>query len=181
MQFIQQSKYSTVYYDPHDDTFIKTFQPKLIDHLRYSLGIRPHPGHNFAKIAAKLQTLGIATPSIVIAKKRYLVTSNVRGVALKTRILDSPDLQARYLDILATYYHHDIHCRGLHTDNFLVRDNVIYAIDLDAYKAPTFFKYSKREFLECLQRSLKGDEAFLFDRLLKRLALDEDYQPLSKH
>ncbi|MCK0714579.1 hypothetical protein ACFO0U_12665 [Chromohalobacter sarecensis] len=178
MQLIQHSKYSTVYYDPQNDTFIKTFHPKPVDHLRYSLGVRPHPGHNFAMIAAKLKSLGIATPEIVTAKKRYLVTTNVHGVALKELILDSPLLQERYLDILVSYYHNDIHCRGLHTDNFLVKNNEIYAIDLDAYKAPRFFKYSKREFLDCLQRSLKGNETFLFDRLLKRLALDTDYRPL---
>lgn len=178
MQLIQRGKYSLVYFDPDKDHFIKTFQPKSFDRLRYALRVRSYPGHNFARIAARLAALDIASPIIVEADKYRLVTGNVHGTPLKQLILDSEALQTRYLDILVAYYRHDIHCRGLHTDNFLVRDGEIVAIDLDAYKAPRFFKYSKREFLDCLKRSLKGSEAFLFQRLLERLGLDSDYQSI---
>ncbi|MFD2190225.1 hypothetical protein [Pistricoccus aurantiacus] len=178
MQLIQSGKYSMVYFDPEKDHFIKLFHPKPFDKLRYALGVRPHPGHNFARIAARLAALDIASPTIVEARKYRLVTENVHGAPLKQLILASEALQTRYLDILVAYYRHDIHCRGLHTDNFLVRDGKVFAIDLDAYKAPRFFKYSKREFLDCLKRSLKGSEAFLFQRLLARLGLDSDYRPI---
>lgn len=87
-------------------------------------------------------------------------------------------LQEQYLDALTAFDHHGIHCRGLHTNNFLVRDERLFAIDLDAYKAPRWLRYSRREYLDCLRRSLKGEEAFLFARLLERLGLDEHYQPL---
>lgn len=178
MELIQSGKYSLVHYDPERDHFIKTFHPKAVDRLRYALRIRPYPGHNFALIAKRLEALGIATPTIVEADRYRLVTENIHGVPLKQLILTSTDLQEQYLEALIAYYRHDIHCRGLHTGNFLVREEKLFAIDLDAYKAPSLFKYSKREYLDCLKRSLKGQEAFLFIRLLERLGLDENYQAL---
>ncbi|MFG6666768.1 hypothetical protein ACGK9R_06635 [Halomonas sp. HNIBRBA4712] len=177
MQLIQTGKYSRVHFDPERDLFIKTFQPKPFDRLRYLLRIRPYPGRNFALIAARLEALGIATPTITEARRYRLVTENIHGVPLRERILDDPDLQAQYLDALVAFDREGIHCRGLHTGNFLVRDGRIFAIDLDAYKAPRFWRYPRREYLDCLSRSLTGDEAFLFQRLLDRLGLDEHYRP----
>lgn len=178
MELIQSGKYSVVHYDPERDHFIKTFQPKPFDRLRYALRIRPYPGYNFALIAKRLDALSIATPTIVETARYRSVTENIHGTPLKRLILDSPVLQERYLDALETFDRHGIHCRGLHTNNFLVRDDRLFAIDLDAYKAPRWLRYSRREYLDCLRRSLKGQEAFLFTRLLERLGLDENYQPL---
>ncbi|KGE79548.1 hypothetical protein CVH10_11290 [Halomonas sp. ND22Bw] len=177
MQLIQTGKYSRVHFDPERDHFIKTFQPKAVDRLRYLARIRPYPGRNFALIASRLETLGIATPTIVEARPYRLVTENIHGVPLKQLILDSPDLQEQYLDALVAFDRDGIHCRGLHTDNFLVRDGRLFAIDLDAYKAPRWRRYPRREYLDCLSRSLKGNEAFLFARLLERLGVDEHYRP----
>ncbi|WP_447529055.1 hypothetical protein [Vreelandella sp. TE19] len=176
MQLIQTGKYSRVHFDPEHDQFIKTFQPKTFDRLRYLLRIRPYPGLNFALIASRLDALGIATPTITEARPYRLATQNIHGVALKELILDSPDLQAQYLDALVAFDQNGIHCRGLHTGNFLVRDGRMVAIDLDAYKAPRWWRYSRREYLNCLSRSLTGDEAFLFTRLLERLGLDANYR-----
>jgi len=166
MQLIQTGKYTEVHFDPEQDVFIKTFSPKPSDRWRYRLGIRRYPGHNFRYVASRLARLGIATPRIVESHRYRLVTANVHGVALKQRILDDPTLQQRYLDILIALYHDRIHCRGLHTNNFLVKDGRIVAIDLDAYKAPRVFTYPKREFIDCLGRSLKDEEGFLFERFL---------------
>ncbi|MCP1313297.1 MULTISPECIES: hypothetical protein [unclassified Halomonas] len=177
MQLIQTGKYSRVHFDAARDLFIKTFQPKRFDRLRYLLRIRPYPGRNFSLVAARLEALGIATPTIVEARPYRLVTKNIHGVALRERILDSPALQDQYLDALIAFDRHGIHCRGLHTGNFLVRDETLFAIDLDAYKLPRLVRYSRREYLDCLSRSLAGDEAFLFTRLLDRLGLDEQYRP----
>lgn len=175
LQLIQTGKYSRVDYDPERDEFIKTFSPKRFDRLRYFLRIRPYPGHNFAIIAAHLDRLGIATPTIVESDKYRLVTENIHGVPLKQRIQDSEALQTQYLDALEGFYHHGIHCRGLHTDNFLVRDERIVAIDLDAYKAPhRLIRFPQAEYLDCLSRSLSGDEAFLYHALLKRLGLNAE-------
>lgn len=180
LQLIQTGKYTRVDYDPQRDLFIKTFTPKRFDRLRYLLRIRPYPGHNFALIARHLEALGIATPTIVEADKYRLVTANIHGVPLKQRIQDSEALQTQYLDALEAYYRHGIHCRGLHTNNFLVRDGRIVAIDLDAYKAPhRLIRFPQREYLDCLSRSLKGDEAFLFHALLERLGLGADFRPLT--
>lgn len=180
LQLIQTGKYSRVDYDPERDIFIKTFSPKHIDRLRYRLRLRPYPGHNFAIIAGHLESLGIATPAIVEASKYRLVTANVHGVPLQQCIQDSLDLQTQYLDALEALYRHGIHCRGLHTNNFLVRDQRIVAIDLDAYKAPhPLMRFPRREYLSCLGRSLQGDEAFLFHALIKRLGQDASGHPLA--
>lgn len=178
MQLIQTGKYSRVHFDPECDHFIKTFQPKTFDRFRYLLRIRPYPGLNFALVASRLEALGIATPTIVEARPYRLVTENIHGVPLRQLILDSPDLQKQYLDALIAFDRDGIHCRGLHTDNFLVRDGRIFAIDLDAYKAPCLWRYPRREYLDCLSRSLKDDEAFLFIRLLERLGRDKNYRPI---
>ncbi|MBP5980985.1 MAG: hypothetical protein KA748_12355 [Halomonas sp.] len=177
MQLIQTGKYSRVYFYPECDHFIKTFQPKVFDRLRYLLRIRPYPGLNFALVASRLEALGIATPTIIEAHRYRLDTENIHGVPLKQLILDSPDLQEQYLDALVAFDHNGIHCRGLHTNNFLIRDGRLFAIDLDAYKVPRWWRYPRTEYLDCLSRSLKGDEAFLFTRLLERLGLDENYRP----
>lgn len=169
MQLIQTGKYTEVHYDPDQDAFIKTFTPKTSDRWRYRLGIRRYPGHNFRYVAGRLERLGIATPKILSAERYRLVTANVHGIALKKLVLDSPELQNRYLDILEALYRDRIHCRGLHTENFLVVDGEVIAIDLDAYKAPRAFTYPRREFIDCLSRSLKNDEAFLFERFLERV------------
>lgn len=180
LQLIQTGKYSRVDYDSERDIFIKTFSPKRFDRLRYMLRIRPYPGRNFALIAGRLEALGIATPTIVEVGKYRLVTANIHGMPLKQRIQDSESLQTQYLDALEAFYRNAIHCRGLHTNNFLVRDARIVAIDLDAYKVPhRLIRFPQREYLDCLSRSLKGDEAFLFQRLLARLGLDASYRPLA--
>lgn len=169
MQLIQTGKYSSVHYDPEHDTFIKTFSPNLTDRWRYRLGIRRYPGYNFRYVAKRLSLLGIQAPDIIESKRYRLVTANVNGVPLKQVIQDDPALQQRYVDILVALYRDRIHCRGLHTDNFLVKDGDIIAIDLDAYKAPRVFTYPRQEFIDCLSRSLKGDEAFLFQRFLQAI------------
>ncbi|UYF98562.1 hypothetical protein [Halomonas sp. GD1P12] len=179
MQLIQTGKYSRVYFDPARDHFIKTFHPKAFDRLRYLTRIRPYPGHNFALVAARLEALGIATPRIVEARPYRLVTDNVHGEPLRAHILDSPNLQEQYLDALAAFDHEGIHCRGLHTENFLVHEGRMVAIDLDAYKLPRWRRYPRREYLDCLSRSLAGPEYFLFERLLERLNLDAQYRPKS--
>ncbi len=176
MQLIQTGKYSRVHFDSELDHFIKTFQPKAFDKLRYLLRIRPYPGLNFALVASRLKALGIATPTITEARPYRLVTENIHGVPLRQLILGSTDLQEQYLDALVAFDREGIHCRGLHTGNFLVRDGCLFAIDLDAYKAPRWWRYPRREYLDCLSRSLEGDEAFLFTRLLERLGLDGNYR-----
>lgn len=182
LQLIQTGKYSRVDYDTERDIFIKTFSPKRFDRMRYLLRIRPYPGHNFAIIAKCLEALGIATPVIVETGKYRLVTENIHGAALKQRIQNSEALQVQYLDALEAFYHNGIHCRGLHTDNFLVRDERIVAIDLDAYKAPhRLIRFPQHEYLDCLSRSLHGDEIFLFHALLERLGLDANYRPQVSH
>lgn len=174
LQLIQTGKYSRVDYSPERDEFIKTFSPKRFDKLRYLLRIRPYPGHNFVIIARHLERLGIATPRIVEAEKYRLVTANIHGTPLKQHIQTSETLQAQYLDALEAFYRNGIHCRGLHTDNFLVRDDRIVAIDLDAYKAPhRLIRFPQAEYLDCLSRSLTGDEAFLYHALLKRLGVSK--------
>jgi hypothetical protein len=79
---------------------------------------------------------------------------------------------------LVAFDRHGILCRGLHTNNFLVRDGRLIVIDLAPYKLIPHWRFLRREYLDCLSRSLKGDEAFLFTRLLERLGLDEHYRPL---
>ncbi|MDN6179537.1 MAG: hypothetical protein L0I84_00810 [Halomonas subglaciescola] len=180
LELIQTGKYSRVDYDPEHDLFIKTFFPKRVDRLRYGLRLRPYPGINFVLIAKHLDALGIATPTIIAADKYRLVTANIHGKPLKQCIQASRVLQTQYLDAVEAYYRHGIHCRGLHTDNFLVRDDRIVAIDLDAYKVPhRLIRFPQHEYLDCLSRSLINEEAFLFHALLKRLSLDANYLPLA--
>ncbi|GEN22614.1 hypothetical protein [Halomonas cupida] len=173
LQLIQTGKYSRVHYDPDQDAFIKTFTPNTRDKWRYRLGIRRYPGHNFRHVARRLEALGISTPKILSAERYRLVTANIHGVALHDVIGNDARLQHRFVEILVTLCRNRIHCRGLHTNNFLVADGDIVAIDLDAYKAPRFFHYSRREFIDCLSRSLKGKEGFLFRNFLERLDTSE--------
>ncbi|ALM52105.1 hypothetical protein [Halomonas huangheensis] len=174
LQLIQTGKYSRVDYDPDQDAFIKTFTPNTRDRWRYRLGIRRYPGYNFRHVARRLEALGISTPEILSVERYRLVTANIHGTPLHDEICNDPQLQTQFVEILVTLFEHRIHCRGLHTNNFLVSEGDIIAIDLDAYKAPRFFHYSRQEFIDCLSRSLKGKEAFLFQNFLKRLDRSQD-------
>ncbi|WP_156105340.1 hypothetical protein [Litchfieldella xinjiangensis] len=169
MKLIQSGKYSHVYYDEAEDCFVKTFHPKIYDKLRYALGVKNHPGINFQVVANHLQQMGIATPEIIEAKKYRLVTRNVHGVPLKQEILGSHQLQDRFVAILVSLYNHGLLSRGLHTKNFLVSNQIVVAIDLDTYKLPSRFSNYRNEFIDCLGRSLKGDEAFLFERFISKV------------
>jgi hypothetical protein len=40
-------------------------------------------------------------------------------------------------------------------------------------------EFPQRDYLDCLSRSLHGDEAYLFHALLKRLQFDANYHPLT--
>ncbi len=80
---------------------------------------------------------------------------------------------------MVAFDRHGILCRGLHTNNVLVRDGRLIAIDLAPYKLIPHWRFPRREYLDCLSRSLKGDETFLFTRLLEWLGLDEHYPPVT--
>ncbi|ANF58806.1 hypothetical protein [Halotalea alkalilenta] len=173
MEFVQSGKYSEVHYDRSRKVFIKTFQPKLADRLRYALRIRPYPGRNFVIVAERLKALGIRVPEVLAFERYRLEMRDVEAPELRGLILDDVALQERYVELIIKLYRDRIHCRGLHTKNFLVKDGELVAIDLDAYKAPRLIHYSGREFLTCLKRSLGGPEAFLYQRIVERLGVTD--------
>ncbi|WP_442322410.1 hypothetical protein [Cernens ardua] len=173
MEFVLSGKYSTVYYDRGRKVYIKTFSPKRFDRLRYFLHIRPYPGKNFALVAHQLTEQGIRVPEILIAENYYLETRDIEGSQLRELLPDHPELQEKFVELIVTLFRAGIHCRGLNTKNFIVRDEELYAIDLDAYKAAGVIKFPEREFLENLKRAIKGPEAYLYDRIIQKLGIED--------
>lgn len=155
MQLIIKHKRSSVFYNSKTDTFIKTFKPKAINRFKFFLNLRQYPGNNFNYICNLLNSLNIKTPKITKHSKYYIETANLYGESLEDFLDKNPNdnsIIKKYIYIIITLLKNNIYCGDLSLDNFIVKDNEIYALDLEDYKHVRFFKYKNEEFL----RRLKG-------------------------
>lgn len=169
MEAIVTHPRSSVFYDKSRDTFIKKFTPKLSNRIKYFFKLRKYPGQNFHYISSFLSSLNIKTPTIVKYSNYCVETKNIKGVSLEEFIKSNP-INKKIIDdftlLVITIINNNIYCGDLSLDNFMVKDNQIYVLDLEDYRHVKFFKHTKDEFLKRLKGKVPKD---IFENIIKKL------------
>lgn len=154
MKIIVSHARSSVFYNSKTDTFIKTFSPKLINRFKFFINLRLYPGNNFYYICNLLNSLNIKTPIVINYSKYHIETANLHGESLENFLERNPnDLKIinKYVHIILILLKNNIYCGDLSLDNFILKNNEIYALDLEDYKHIKFSKYNRKEFLRRLE------------------------------
>lgn len=155
MKIVVEHDRSSVHYNETSDTFIKRFNPKIESKIKYFLRLRKYPGQNFFYISNLLNSLNIKTAKIVAHSNYHVETENVNGIILEDFIKTNENCQHivdKYISLILTLLKHDIYSGDLHLRNFIVKNNEIYALDLEDYRHVKAFSRGKDEFF----RRLKG-------------------------
>lgn len=160
MKVISKQKRSCVFYDEEKDIFIKTFNPKFTNKIKYFFRLRKYPGENFAYIAKNLKELNINTLEILEYSNYSITTKNLHAVTLENYLKlkkENYSILTQYIDIVSTLLKNNIYCGDFAYDNFMVKDNKIFVIDLEDYKKVKFFKKSKKEAIKRLYKKTTPD------------------------
>ncbi|MGL6115431.1 MAG: lipopolysaccharide core heptose(II) kinase RfaY [Cetobacterium sp.] len=145
MKTIVDKDDTKVYYDEENDEYIKIFKLKFFDKIRCLLRLKEYPGINFYNFSRILNTLEIKTLSIKKYNKYSVISKNVCGISLEEYI-NNEEIMKKYFYIIKKIYENKIYSGDLALDNFLVKDNEIYAIDLEGYRKMDNNKRSPEEF-----------------------------------
>ncbi len=166
MKTIVSGKRSSVFYDSKKDIFIKKFTPKFITKLKFFFKLRKYPGKNYAYISSILNELNIKTASIVESGNYYVITKNVQGISLEEYYKSNPSIIENYISLITTIFKHNIYCGDLSLDNFLVKDDEIYVIDMEDYRYSKFVKRGTKEALRRLSGKIPSD---IFEKIRKNI------------
>lgn len=162
MKIINKQKRSLVLYDEVNDTFIKYFYPKISSRIKYFFRFRKYPGENYAFISKVLNSLGINTAEILSFDKYSVITKNLNAPTLENYISthkNSTDIINLYVNTITILLKNNIYCGDFSYDNFLIKDNKLFAIDLEDYRKVTFFKKDTKEAIRRL--SGKADKEII--------------------
>lgn len=145
-----------VFYDYNEDAYIKVIYIKKIKKILCFFGLRNYPGINFKKVSDILIDRGIKTPEIIYASKYVVVTKNIKGVHMSKALLELEESNIeevinQYAKIIALIIREGIFFPDLHFDNFIVREEFVYPIDLDAYKMGIFYLFKRRKFISLIK------------------------------
>ncbi|MGL5190340.1 MAG: RIO1 family regulatory kinase/ATPase [Cetobacterium sp.] len=160
MKIIVVHPRSSVFYNSKSDTFIKTFSPKLLNRFKFFINLRLYPGNNFHYICNLLNSLNIKTPKVINYSKYHIETANLRGESLEDFLDKNPnniEIIKKYIEIILILLKNNIYCGDLSLDNFILKNNEIYALDLEDYKHIKFSKYNRKEFLRRLEEKIPSD------------------------
>lgn len=160
---------SSVFYDQSRDIFIKKFTPKLSNKIKYFFKLRKYPGQNFYYISCFLRSLNIKTPIVVKYSNYYVETKNIKGISLEKFIKNYPTNKKiidDFTSLVVTLISNNIYCGDLSLDNFMVKNNEIYVLDLEDFRHVKFFKHTKEEFLKRLKGKIPKD---IFENILKKI------------
>lgn len=166
MKPINISKRSSVYYDETNDTFVKTFSPNLEARIKYFFKLRKYPGENFSHIGKLLNQINIKTAKIISFTNYSVITKNINGISLYDYYKTNPKIIEKYIDLIIKLFKNNIYSGDLSLDNFIVKDNEIYVIDMEDYRHLYFFNFRKKEFLKRLKKTIPEN---IFYKVLKRL------------
>lgn len=156
MKLINRSKYSHVYYNENTDEFLKLFFPTFSKKIKYFLGFRKYPGYNFKFISDELNKLEIQTVKITSCDKYSVTTKNINGVCLEQYInsnLNDPIIDT-FVKMVAKILNNGIYYGDFAFDNFIVKNENIYAIDLEDYKKEKILFHSSKEAIRRLYNTL---------------------------
>lgn len=169
METIVTHPRSSVFYDKTRDLFIKKFTPKLSNKIKYFFKLRKYPGQNFYYISSFLDSLNIKTPIVVTHSNYYVETKNIKGISLEKFIENNPTNKKiidDFTSLVLTLITNNIYCGDLSLDNFMVKDDEIYVLDLEDYRHVKFFKHTKEEFLKRLKGKIPK---YIFENIIKKL------------
>ena len=161
MILINKHKYSHVYFKPDFNEFEKFFYPSLSKKIKYILRLRKYPGHNFKFISNELNKLGIATAEITHYSKYAVKTKNIGGTSLDTYVNNnySHPILDTFIKLVAKIILNNIYFGDFSLKNFIVKNNTIYAIDLEDYRKEIFFTHNKKYCIARLYKSLPKEIA----------------------
>lgn len=161
MNILNNNKYSNIKYNKTLDEYEKRFYPPFSKKIKYILRLRKYPGHNFKFISNELNKLGIATADITYCSKYVVKTKNIHGITLETYIDKnySHPLIKTFIKLVAKIIDNNIYFGDFALDNFIVKDNIIYAIDLEDYRKEMFFTHTKQYTIDRLYKSLPKEIA----------------------
>ncbi|MEG1942091.1 MAG: Mn2+dependent serine/threonine protein kinase [Cetobacterium sp.] len=169
MKTVAKHKRSSVFYSEQNDSFIKTFTPKLNRKIKFFFRLRKYPGDNFYYISNLLNSLNIKTPTITKHSKYSIETKNLAGLSLKEYLeLNPNDTHAieQFINIISTLMKNNIYSGDLTPNNFIFKNGTIYALDLEDYRHNTKLTFKKNEFLRRLKTKISDD---LFQLFLKKI------------
>ncbi|MGL5983433.1 MAG: RIO1 family regulatory kinase/ATPase [Cetobacterium sp.] len=164
-------KRSSVFYNSKADTFIKNFSPKFTKKVKFILKIRKYPGENFHYISKLLNSLCIKTPEIVSYSKFSIETKNLHGESLEEFLNKNSKnsyIIDKFVKIIITLLENNIYSADLSLDNFIVKDNEIYALDLEDYKHLKLF--DKKKFLRKLNAKIPE---YILNSILKEIEFNK--------
>ncbi|GLI55158.1 hypothetical protein PM10SUCC1_06730 [Propionigenium maris DSM 9537] len=159
MDIIVDHKRTKVFYDNKRKLYVKKFYPRLEMRLKYALGLRRYPGTNFHYISDTLNSLGIKTPEIERVGKYEVVTKKISGEPLSEHLLRDRSLVKEFLDLIVKVLENGIYFGDFNTNNFIVNEGSIYALDLEDYRKELFFNRTTDEALRRLRTTLYNDAA----------------------
>lgn len=146
MKIIVDKKDTKVLYDEKKFEYIKLFHLNIWNRIGCFFKIKKYPGINFNDISLKLNKLGIKTVKIKTYDKYKVVTEELIGSESLENFKDNKVIMKKYYHIIKTLYDNKIYSGDLALDNFLVKNNEIYALDLEGYKTMNLTKRSPKEF-----------------------------------
>jgi RIO-like serine/threonine protein kinase len=156
MKTIVNHKRTKVFFDNKKNEYIKIFNPKPKSRLKFFLGFRKYPGENFKYISEVLKKLGINVPKIKFASKYTVVTENIEGELLSEYIKKDSTIIIKFLDLIVKVLNNNIYFGDFNTTNFIIKNEEIYALDLEDYRKEIFFSRDSNEALIRLERTLKN-------------------------
>lgn len=154
---VVDGKRSSVFFDPKNNTYIKTFSPKLKNKIKYFLKLRKYPGENFFYISTLLKNLGIKTVEVVEYSPYRVVTKKLDGVILFDYLKENPNdenIENQYIELVTKVLKSNIYCGDLNLFNFIVSNNELYALDLEDYKYEKIPSRSQEEALRRLEEKV---------------------------
>lgn len=166
MQIITNSKRSCVYYDKNNDTFVKTFSPSFKSRLKYFFHLRKYPGVNFHYISKLLNKLDIKTTTILSYSHYSVTMKNVHGTNLNDYYKNHKYIINHYVDIIVKILNNGIYCGDLTLENFIVKDDEIYVIDMEDYRYEKFIGRGNKEALRRLSKNIPYD---IFQQIEKQI------------
>ena len=158
MDIIVDHKRTKVFFDKKRELYVKKFYPRLEMRLKYALGLRKYPGKNFQHIANILNSLGIKTPEIEKVGRYEIVTKKVEGELLSEYLLRDRSMVKEFLDLIVNVLKSGVYFGDFNTNNFIVNNGAIYALDLEDYRKELFFNRTTDEALRRLKLTLYNDE-----------------------
>lgn len=167
MQTIVSGKRSSVFFNPKNNTYLKTFSPKFSSKIKFFLKFRKYPGENFFYISTRLNKLNIKTVEILNFTKYSVTTNRLEGDILfdyLNKFPENKEIIYRYIELVSKVLNNNLYCGDFNLFNFIVKENELYALDLEDYK-PYIFSNKK----EAIRRLYSKVDSWIIDEIIKKL------------